>query len=124
MVWQLEAEARERAAAQARQDIADAAALRRQHDQRVNPALMIFFIFIQLLQVREVMKGLLIKAAREERALTGSKLATDTVGGSFSMTFFDLMADESGTSFVHAEWHDSTRVLGVRQRVRSGRPCF
>eukprot|EP00960_Hanusia_phi_P044527 756692-Hanusia_phi.AAC.5 len=62
-ISELEAEARERAAAQARQDIADAAALRRQHDQRV----------------REVMKELLIKAAREERALTGARLATDTV---------------------------------------------
>ena len=62
-VLRLEEEARHRALVSAKQDIADAAALRRGHDQKV----------------RELVKELLVKSAREQRALNAAKLSADSM---------------------------------------------
>lgn len=61
-IAELEEDARERAREAARQDVQDAAALRRQHDQHV----------------RTVVRRLLVKAAQDQRAAEAAKLAGDT----------------------------------------------
>ena len=62
-IAKLEEAARERASVTAKQDIADAAALRRGHD----------------VKVRELIKDLLIKSQREQRALNAAKLSADSM---------------------------------------------